>query len=141
MPKPAKPRRVQLCKNRRITIFRTIGVDLIPPLVQSPVSLIGNLRPAHPYGYKIDRHPYYYDYWKNNAGRRPCHTNPQLIAILVIDFAALAAPAIITAAATADNTTILFILYALFVYFSFDFPQNLLAELSSKTISLTITVR
>lgn len=59
----------------------------------------------------------------------------QFIAIL----AALAAPAIITAAATADNTTTFFILYALFVLF-LDFPQNLLAELS-RTISLTITVR
>lgn len=63
----------------------------------------------------------------------------QFIAILVIDFAALAAPAIITAAATADNTTTFFILYALFVLF-LDFPQNLLAELS-RTISLTITAR
>lgn len=60
----------------------------------------------------------------------------QFIAILV---AALAAPAIITAAATADNTTTFFILYALFVLF-LDFPQSLLAELS-RTISLTITVR
>lgn len=47
--------------------------------------------------------------------------------------------AILTAAATADNTTTFFILYALFVLF-LDFPQNLLAELS-RTISLTITVR
>ncbi len=62
----------------------------------------------------------------------------QFIAILVIDFCR-AAPAIITAAATADNTTTFFILYALFVLF-LTFRKKP-ARGTVQTISLTITVR
>ncbi len=68
------------------------------------------------------------------------HTNPAWLPILVIDFAALAAPAIITAAATADNTTTFFILYALFVLF-WTFRKNLLAELSTDNITNNYRVK